>query len=137
MRCAVSTSLTMGNSCVPPPMINPSRSIQQCHICSTQIFSRTLSMFVVSQLWSVPSQRFFHSLNGHINWVRTAKFSNDGRLVASGGDDKTVKVVVFEHSGCRHFSLRIFICRFGMWRSKHASTPSSIIAGESLGSAPP
>ena len=29
-----------------------------------------------SQLWSVPSQRFFHSLNGHINWVRIPSLSS-------------------------------------------------------------
>ena len=52
---------------------------------------------------------FQASLNGHVNWVKTAKFSSDGRLVGSGSDDKSLKLwdiaskecihTFFEHSG--------------------------------------
>jgi len=40
----------------------------------------------------MPSQKFACSFIGHTNWVRAAKFSPDSRLVATGSDDKTVKI---------------------------------------------
>jgi hypothetical protein len=44
------------------------------------------------QLWSLPTQRFLFTLSGHINWVRSAQISPDGRLAVTGSDDRTVKV---------------------------------------------
>jgi centriolar protein POC1 len=32
------------------------------------------------------------TLKSHTNWVRKACFSFDSRMIASGGDDKTVKL---------------------------------------------
>lgn len=32
------------------------------------------------------------SFKGHTNWVRCARFSPDGKLIASCSDDKTVKI---------------------------------------------
>ena len=42
------------------------------------------------------------SLNGHVNWVKTAKFSSDGRLVASGSDDKSLKLWDISSKECIH-----------------------------------
>ena len=32
------------------------------------------------------------TLEGHLNWVRSASFSPDGTKVVSGSDDKTVRI---------------------------------------------
>jgi WD40 repeat protein len=33
-----------------------------------------------------------HTLTGHTNWVRSIAFSPDGKRVASGSDDRLVKI---------------------------------------------
>lgn len=56
-------------------------------------------------MYSVPGQRFLLTLagaEGHSNWVRTAAFSPDGRLVLSGSDDKTIKLWDVATHRCTH-----------------------------------
>ncbi len=51
-----------------------------------------MTSFLSSKIWSLPTRKFACSLVGHSNWVRTACFSPDSTSVATGSDDKTVKL---------------------------------------------
>jgi len=44
------------------------------------------------QVWSLPNRKFACSLVDHSNWVRSACFSPNSSLAATGSDDKTVKL---------------------------------------------
>jgi WD40 repeat protein len=46
------------------------------------------------KVWGSSGARFWCSLVGHTNWVRSAVLSRDTRLAASGSDDKTVKASI-------------------------------------------
>jgi centriolar protein POC1 len=56
-----------------------------------QLFS-PLFLLIPKQIWELPSRKFQCSLVGHSNWVRTAAFNADTSLVATGSDDKHVKL---------------------------------------------
>ena len=43
-------------------------------------------------MWSVADKKFLSTLKGHTNWIRKAQFSYDSRMIASGSDDRTVKL---------------------------------------------
>ena len=43
-------------------------------------------------MWDVEKLKFMQSFAGHQNWVKSAQFSADTRMVASGSDDRTVRI---------------------------------------------
>ena len=50
-----------------------------------------------AKLWTVvrsgqQSHRFVRSFAGHTNWVRCARFSPDGDMIATSSDDRTVRL---------------------------------------------
>jgi centriolar protein POC1 len=44
------------------------------------------------KMWNVDDLKFLQTFSGHQNWVKSAQFSGDSRMVASGGDDRTVRL---------------------------------------------
>lgn len=46
----------------------------------------------IVKLWSTDKHKFISSFVGHTNWVRCARMSNDGSVIASCSDDKTTKL---------------------------------------------
>jgi len=48
----------------------------------------------------VESGRCIHTLTGHINTVRSIIFSPDGLMVASGGEDETIRLWNIETGVC-------------------------------------
>ncbi|KAJ3203926.1 POC1 centriolar protein A [Entophlyctis luteolus] len=64
--------------------------------CSVMVWNFKPGMrafrFVGHKIWSVHRTKFQSTLAGHTNWVRSANFSPDSKLVVSGSDDKSVKL---------------------------------------------
>lgn len=48
------------------------------------------------------SHDFISSFSNHTNWVRSVRYSLDGRLLCSASDDKTVRVYDLRSNSCTH-----------------------------------
>jgi len=44
------------------------------------------------KVFQLQDRKFMFSINAHSNWVKAAEFSPDTRLIASGSEDRTVKL---------------------------------------------
>ncbi|KAI8440523.1 hypothetical protein MSG28_001772 [Choristoneura fumiferana] len=53
-------------------------------------------------LWASDKYKFIASFVGHTNWVRCARISNDGSVIASCSDDKTAKLWNPDSGECVH-----------------------------------
>ena len=54
------------------------------------------------KIWDVHKRKFRQTLKGHNNWVRTAQFSLDSRMVASGSDDRSIRLWDLERESVVH-----------------------------------
>ena len=61
-----------------------------------------VSILPIEQVWTVHRQRFQFTLTGHSNWVRSACFSPDCRMIVSGSDDKSVRLWDRQSKECIH-----------------------------------
>lgn len=56
----------------------------------------------ILKLWNTQKHKFISSFVGHTNWVRCARITSDGSVVASCSDDRTVRIWNLEKSICLH-----------------------------------
>lgn len=54
------------------------------------------------KVWSVSHKKFISSFLGHTSWVRCAKYSPLGKLIASCSDDKTMNIFDTVSGDCVH-----------------------------------
>ncbi|ODN02101.1 POC1 centriolar protein A [Orchesella cincta] len=48
------------------------------------------------------SHEFIASFSNHTNWVRSVRYSRDGRLLCTASDDKTIRVFDLRSNSCTH-----------------------------------
>lgn len=54
------------------------------------------------KLWSTEKHKFIASFVGHTNWVRCARMSSDGSVIASCSDDKSTRLWNPDSGECVH-----------------------------------
>lgn len=53
-------------------------------------------------MWDIAKRGFITSYVGHTNWVRCVRFINDGSVIVSCADDKTIKMWDKRTGHCIH-----------------------------------
>lgn len=56
----------------------------------------------IVKLWTTDKQKFLASYVGHTNWIRCARMSADGSVIASCSDDKTSRLWNPDTGECVH-----------------------------------
>lgn len=75
----------------------PALSISPSNSCESTAWNRDGSLLATTNgssihLWDMTTGKELRRLEGHREWIRSADFSPDGRLLASGADDLTVRL---------------------------------------------
>jgi WD40 repeat protein len=101
-KSVIKTPLQIYHSAI---LFSPANSLIRKLFLKSEDFSKSLSKWInvlpLPADWDTSVQACKHVLEGHSDWVSTVVFSPDG-LLASGSDDKTVRVWDPATGQCKH-----------------------------------